>query len=294
MTPTNDVPSAVGDVFTGTEELTLTIAAPGVLANDWDIDGDSLSATLVLTPALGDLTLAADGSFFYSPTLNLAGWVTFTYAAFDGVLTNTAVVSIQLINTNDPPVVEAGALLTISEGAPTVFPGSYTDPDDAPPASIRWDFGDGNTLTGALTPTYTYLDNGLFTATLAVTDEAGVSDSDWLVVTVTNAAPSLSPISAPPVVYAGEPITVTATFTDPGLLDTHIARIDWEPNVFHTIYIETGVYEFTVSYTFAISGTYTVNVFVNDDDNGTGVIAFIVEVLEPPGYHVLLPLIQRQ
>ena len=292
--PANDAPLALADIFTGTEEMTLIVDAPGVLGNDEDIDGDLLSATLETAPGLGDLILASDGGFVYTPTLNLAGWVTFTYNAFDGVLTSTAVVSIQLLNTNDPPVVEVGTLLTVSEGTASIFPGSYIDPDSEPAPDILWDFGDGNTLTGVLTPSYAYGDDGVYTATLAITDVAGASDSDWLVVTATNVAPTVAPVVVPELVYVGQPMTITVVFTDPGMLDVHIARIDWEPSVFHSIYVTLGERDFTVNYTFILSGTYTVNVYVNDDDGGTGVIAFEVNVLESPGYLMLLPVVLRQ
>src|SRR5213076_3364781 len=65
ITGVNDAPVAVNDSYTTTEDTTLTIAASGVLANDSDVDGDSLSAALVSPPTHGSLTLNTNGSFSY-------------------------------------------------------------------------------------------------------------------------------------------------------------------------------------------------------------------------------------
>ena len=46
------------------------MAAPGVLANDTDPDGDPLTAVLVTGPSHGTLTLNANGSFTYTPAAN--------------------------------------------------------------------------------------------------------------------------------------------------------------------------------------------------------------------------------
>ena len=46
---------------------TLIVAAPGVLINDLDPDGESVTAVLVTPPAHGTLALNADGSFVYTP-----------------------------------------------------------------------------------------------------------------------------------------------------------------------------------------------------------------------------------
>src|SRR6059036_2819501 len=55
----NDAPVAVNDSYTTAEDTTLNVAAPGVLANDSDIDGDTLGAVLVSQPAHGTLTNTA-------------------------------------------------------------------------------------------------------------------------------------------------------------------------------------------------------------------------------------------
>jgi len=64
---------AVNDNYTTAEDTTLNVAAPGVLANDSDVDGDTLSAILVSQPAHGSLTLNSNGSFSYTPAANYTG-----------------------------------------------------------------------------------------------------------------------------------------------------------------------------------------------------------------------------
>src|SRR5207237_5702252 len=49
-------PVAVPDSYSTPEDTTLTVPAPGVLANDADADGDALTALLVSGPSHGTLT----------------------------------------------------------------------------------------------------------------------------------------------------------------------------------------------------------------------------------------------
>src|SRR5213079_900544 len=79
VTPINDAPVAANDdSYTTPEDIQLTAAAPGVLANDSDVDGDVLSAVLVSGPSHGTLTLNTDGSLVYMPVLNFNGVENFT------------------------------------------------------------------------------------------------------------------------------------------------------------------------------------------------------------------------
>ena len=73
-------PVADDDTFNAPTD-TLTVEAPGVLANDSDADGDSLIAVLVTEPSNGMLTLNRDGSFTYTPNAGFIGTDTFTYLA---------------------------------------------------------------------------------------------------------------------------------------------------------------------------------------------------------------------
>ncbi len=105
VTPVNDAPVAVDDEYTVAEKETLTIGAPGVLANDYDVDGDTLTAILVDTVTNGALTLNADGSFTYIPTEYFNGTDSFTYKASDGELeSDLAVVTITVTPVNDWPI----------------------------------------------------------------------------------------------------------------------------------------------------------------------------------------------
>ena len=66
----------------------MTIPAPGVLANDTDVDGDTLTAVLVDTVSNGTLTLNDNGSFTYTPDPYFNGTDSFTYRAKDAELTS--------------------------------------------------------------------------------------------------------------------------------------------------------------------------------------------------------------
>ena len=96
-------PMASPESYSVNEDTLLTVNAPGVLANDSDVDGDPLVAVLVAGPAQGILTLGSNGSFTYRPFTNFNGADSFTYAASDGTLASNAVVTITVNPVNDPP-----------------------------------------------------------------------------------------------------------------------------------------------------------------------------------------------
>ncbi len=77
----NDGPVAADDgPYVNAIGPTISVAAPGVLGNDSDPDGDTLTAVLDAGPGVA---LASDGSFTYTGTPGST--VTFTYHATDGV-----------------------------------------------------------------------------------------------------------------------------------------------------------------------------------------------------------------
>ena len=103
---TNYLPTAVADVYTTTENIALTISATGLLTNDSDGDGDSLSANLSMMPSHGTVNLSADGSFVYTPTTSYVGTDSFTYLANDGQGNSAATtVTIHLLAAAETPQV---------------------------------------------------------------------------------------------------------------------------------------------------------------------------------------------
>ena len=100
------------------EEGTLNVSAVnGVLPNDYDIDGDTLTAVLVSGPAnAAAFSLNPDGSFTYTPTANFNGIDSFTYSANDGsVDSNIATVTIRVDAVNDAPTTTPVTLAAIAE-----------------------------------------------------------------------------------------------------------------------------------------------------------------------------------
>jgi hypothetical protein len=142
--------TAVDDSYTiGTGTLTVN-AADGVLSNDTDVEGDTLTVDSPgsASAANGTVALAADGSFSYTPDPGFAGNDTFTYRAADGTgLSNVATVTIAVQAGDTVGLVDPGTgkwYLRSEAGAVTSF--FYGNPGDVPFMG-DWD-GDGVATPG--------------------------------------------------------------------------------------------------------------------------------------------------
>ena len=135
-------PVAVDDSYSAFEDTTLTVDAPGVLANDTDAEDDPLTASLVDDVEHGTLELASDGSFVYTPEPDYYGEDTFTYIANDGYGdSEPATVTITINSVNDSPVAmddfyETDQDTTLNVPAPGVL---ENDVDPDPTDEIRSD-----------------------------------------------------------------------------------------------------------------------------------------------------------
>ncbi|PAY20765.1 hypothetical protein CKO51_04555 [Rhodopirellula sp. SM50] len=87
----NDAPVAVADFYTMNPDSTLRVGTAGILANDVDVDGDTLTVVPLSGPSSGTLTLGSDGSFQFTPRESFSGTVTFSYAVTDGTVTSAPV-----------------------------------------------------------------------------------------------------------------------------------------------------------------------------------------------------------
>jgi VCBS repeat-containing protein len=101
----NDLHVATDDAYTIDEDILLSVAAPGVLANDTDPEGQPLTAVLQSGPGSGSLTLNSNGSFTYTPNADFSGTDSFTYFANDGTANSNlaATVIITVNQVPDPP-----------------------------------------------------------------------------------------------------------------------------------------------------------------------------------------------
>jgi hypothetical protein len=92
----NTPPVGNDDAFEAIGNVTIPVAAPGVLANDTDTEtpsGLSVVPGTVATANGGTATLAADGSFTYLSPAGYVGGDSFSYTVTDGSLTATATVT---------------------------------------------------------------------------------------------------------------------------------------------------------------------------------------------------------
>jgi hypothetical protein len=91
----NTPPVANADAFDAIGNVTVPVAAPGVLANDTDAENNTLTVTAgtIATAGGGTVTLNADGSFTYLGAAGFTGSDSFQYEASDGSATATGTVT---------------------------------------------------------------------------------------------------------------------------------------------------------------------------------------------------------
>ena len=102
----NAIPVASDDTYSLDEDNFFFVvpAERGVLANDMDAEGDTLTALIGEEPRRGTVALKLDGSFIYQPEENFFGVDSFTYVASDSRSSNIATVSLQVAPTYDAAV----------------------------------------------------------------------------------------------------------------------------------------------------------------------------------------------
>ena len=107
----NAAPVAVDDAYNTPYQTQLIVPAQGVLANDTDADGGTLTAGSASDPPHGVVTLNADGSFTYTPANGHSGPDSFTYTVTDDHgATDSGVVAI----TVGPPPADLAVAITDS------------------------------------------------------------------------------------------------------------------------------------------------------------------------------------
>jgi len=189
---------------------------------------------------------------------------------------NTASCAFNVSVVNHPPTLSAGGPYSVNEGGSIVLTASGSDLDGVSLA-YAWDLDNhGSFETAGQSASFSAatLDGPTSKAiNVRVTDICGASTVAQATVNVLNVAPTVGAITAPvDPNQVNTTIAAGATFTDPGLLDTHTAVWNWgDGSTSSGVVSETnGSGSVSGSHVYSAAGVYTVRVTVTDKDSGTG------------------------
>ena len=259
-------PQVVSEIVVNAGGVYLGKAQSAVRFSGSAHDSNKPHAVFTYTWNFGDGTSATGASPLHTYSLDGIYNVTLTAKESNGSsaqATTTARVS---------PVAVAGSGLTGNEGSTFNFHGSAIGAS----LTYLWNFGDGSTASGTLTPSHVYVNPGAYTASLTVTDSAGLSGSLTLVATVNDVAPTVSltdPASAQ--VHASVVFTATATSPSPAV---QAAGFTYAWN-FGDGTTGSGA---TASHSFATAGTYTVKATAKDEYGKTGTATGTITIFSGP------------
>jgi FtsP/CotA-like multicopper oxidase with cupredoxin domain len=190
---------------------------------------------------------------------------------------------------NERPYIDTNAaLVTVNEGQTATATGTFKDPD-GDPVTLSASIGTVmDTGSGTWSWSYTTKDGPAETQVVAITatDSHGHTSQAGVSLVVNNVPPTVtitSPI-ANQLFQLADLIPVTATFTDPGTLDTHTCSINWGDTTSSagTVAELNGSGNCTGSHTYATGGHKTITVTVTDKDGGQGSKSVLIDVNSPP------------
>jgi hypothetical protein len=269
----NRPPVANTDSYDVLEDDALMVAAPGVVGNDTDADGNPLSTALVSGPAHGTLALNADGSFTYTPFPGYHGLDSFVYKANDGQAdSDVASVNITVSEVNDAPAIAAIGDRAVDEGTLLTFVTAGSDVDGDPLIHSAANLPEGATFD-ASTRTFSWTPGfaqaGTYKGVRLQVSDGSLSAFEDITITVNdvNRAPSIVTITGPTApVRIGTRVQATATFADPDGDDTHTAVFDWGDGVVNAGSVDEhmGSGTSTGNHEYAQAGLYRVSVRLTD------------------------------
>ena len=173
------------------------------------------------------------------------------------------------------PVVSAGGPYSVDEGGKVVLHGTASNAAGLP-MTFAWDLGGGQTATGP-SPTYSAVDGpATKTVKLTVCETGGSCTSATATIAIANVPPKakiLSPADGS-VFRARTHVTLSGSFTDPGVLDTHTGV--WSvggTTIPATISEHGGSGTASAVWTPADAGFYALSLTVRDEDGGTSTVS---------------------
>ncbi|WP_082682217.1 Ig-like domain-containing protein, partial [Haloferax profundi] len=169
----NRDPTAVDDSYTVSQGEWLNVSAPGRLANDYDVDNDSFSASHHGTPDHGTLVRSSqDGSLNYTPDAGFTGTDSYVYRVQDehGAYSRFATVTIEVVPDNREPTVVEDHYATLADewlnvSAPGRLANDYDLDGDSFSASHHGDTTNGTLDRSSQDGSFEYLPDSGFTGT---------------------------------------------------------------------------------------------------------------------------------
>jgi hypothetical protein len=288
------------DDFVGVVTITADDGDGGLASTTFDLTVENVDPTVVVTPGavVGDegSLLTASGSFSDVPadvlTLSvsigsvvsdgLGGW-TWSYAGEDdfvGVVTITAddgdggsaltTFDLTVVNV-DPTVVATPGAVVGDEGSLLTASGSFSD---VPADTLTFSASIGSVTSDGLGGwdwSYTNSDDFNGVVTITADDGDGGVTSTTFNLTVANVSPVLTSVTTNAGDFgskkAGQTVTLNATFTDVGVLDTHTVLVNWGDGTTSTIAAGSAL-SVAPTHVYASAGFYDVTVTLTDDDGG--------------------------
>jgi Ca2+-binding RTX toxin-like protein len=282
----NDAPAAANDTVAATEDTALVLTSASLLANDSDVDGDTLTITAVGGATHGTVALNG-GNVVFTPAANYNGPATFTYTVSDGHGgTSTATVTVDVAAVNDAPVAANNTVSATEDASLALSAASLLANDSDVDGDTLTITGVGNATNGTValdggnitfTPAANY--NGPATFTYTVSD--GQGGSSTATVTVNVAAVNDAPVAADNSVNATEdtPLVLSAAslLANDSDVDGNTLTISSVGNATNgTVALNGGNVVFTpaANYNGPASFTYT----VSDGQGGSSTATVTVNV----------------
>ena len=185
--PINDMPVANDDTAKVNSGTSVTIP---ILANDVDVDGETLTNPSVLLPSHGSIIINPDGSITYTPDPNYEGYDTIKYFICDALNTCDSAYVIIYVNKNEKPIaINDSETFFETQQMDVAILSNDSDPDgDSLTVSITIAPTNGTvTITNGIAtylPTNEYVGVDSFMYTICDNGSPTMCDSTWVVITV--------------------------------------------------------------------------------------------------------------
>jgi PKD repeat protein len=153
----------------------------------------------------------------------------------------------------------------------------------------QWSFGDGTIATGA-NVTHTYAQDGVYTVSLVVTDNDGLTDTLFTTAAVANVAPVVGAFNGA-TLLPGEAYAASGSFTDPGA-DPWTATVNYGDGSGVSALALSGM-TFNLSHTYTAVGVFTVTVRISDDDVTSAATQTVTVISQAQGARNAIPLVDQ-